>query len=83
MKQNKGDIVMAHHNLPPHRSVSIAEIPWSLRTENVLYAEGIATLCELSQKTSQQLLEIRNFGRKSLREVCDVLAEHGLSLRKE
>ncbi len=63
--------------------ISIAEIPWSLRTETVLHAEGITTLGELSQKTSQQLLELRNFGRKSLREVCDALAEHGLSLKRE
>ncbi len=63
--------------------ISIAEIPWSLRTENVLHAAGITTLCELSQKTSQQLLELRNFGRKSLIEVCDVLAEHRLSLKEE
>ncbi len=63
--------------------ISIAEIPWSLRTGNVLHAEGITTLGELSQKNSQQLLELRNFGRKSLIEVCDVLAEHRLSLKEE
>ena len=41
--------------------ISIAEIPFCLRTGNVLHAEGITTLGELSQKTSQQLLELRNF----------------------
>ena len=74
---------MAHNDLSPHSNISIAQIPWSLRTEAILQAQGITTLDELSQKTPQQLLEIRNFGRKSLREVCDALEEYGLSLQEE
>lgn len=50
------------------------------RTAIVLKIEGIKTYSDLSTKTEAELLRFRNFGRKSLNEVKEVLANHGLRL---
>ena len=50
----------------------------SVRSRNSLQKENIQTLGELIQKTEEEMLEIENFGRKSLQEIEDFLAEHNL-----
>ena len=60
--------------------MSTAEIGLSVRTTNVLAAEGIATIEELLQYSPARLLEIRNFGEKQLQDVRERLAAHGLRL---
>lgn len=52
----------------------------SVRTENSLYNANIRTLLELVEKTELELLASKNFGRKSLREVRELLKELGLEL---
>lgn len=50
----------------------------SVRSRNSLQKENIRTLGELIQRTEDEMLEIENFGKKSLKEIQDFLAEHGL-----
>ncbi|MEX0856283.1 MAG: DNA-directed RNA polymerase subunit alpha [Gemmatimonadota bacterium] len=50
----------------------------SVRSRNSLQKENIQTLGDLIQKSEEEMLEIENFGRKSLKEIQDFLAEHEL-----
>lgn len=58
----------------------IEELDFSVRTFNCLKKEGINTLRMLIQRTPEDLLEIRNFGKRSLDEVTEKLAGLGLEL---
>jgi len=58
---------------------SIEELELSVRSYNCLEAAGIKTIRDLVQKTEQEMLKYRNFGRKSLSEIKNILAEMGLS----
>jgi len=58
----------------------IEEVDFSVRTFNCLKKEGINTLGELILKTEEDLLDIRNFGQRSLEEVIKKLQAFGLSL---
>jgi len=60
----------------------IEELDFSVRTYNCLKKANVLTIGELVQITEQDLMNIRNFGRKSLNEVRDRLAQLGLSLKK-
>lgn len=51
----------------------------SVRSRNSLQKENIHTVRDLVQRTEQQMLAIDNFGKKSLQEIADFLAGHGLS----
>jgi DNA-directed RNA polymerase subunit alpha len=50
----------------------------SVRSRNSLQKENIRTLGELVQRSEEEMLEIENFGRKSLQEIQDFLAQHNL-----
>ena len=58
----------------------VEEMDLSVRAQNCLQAAGIKLVGELVQKTEQEMLKTRNFGRKSLKEIKDVLTDLGLSL---
>ncbi len=60
----------------------IEELDISNRSYNCLKNGNINTITELIGKTELDLLRIRTLGRKSLREIKDVLTERNLSLRK-
>lgn len=60
----------------------IEELDFSVRTYNCLKKANILSIGELVQITEQDLMNIRNFGRKSLNEVKDKLAQLGQSLKK-
>jgi hypothetical protein len=60
----------------------IEELELSVRTDNCLRSAGIKTMRELVQKTEEELLRIKNFGRKSLLDVKYSLSELGIELRK-
>jgi len=49
-----------------------------VRSSNCLRAAEIKTIGELVQKGEAEMLKFRNFGRKSLKEIQDILAEMGL-----
>ena len=61
----------------------IEELDLSVRSYNCLKREGITTVGELVTKSEADLLDIRNFGAKSIDEVREKLQELGLSLREE
>lgn len=58
---------------------SIEELELSVRSFNCLEAAGIKTIRDLIQKTESDMLKYRNFGRKSLNEIKNILKEMGLS----
>ncbi|MGA7990486.1 MAG: DNA-directed RNA polymerase subunit alpha [Thermoanaerobaculia bacterium] len=57
---------------------NVEELELSVRSANCLKNAGIRTLRELVQKTEKDMLETKNFGRKSLNEIKDILREKGL-----
>jgi DNA-directed RNA polymerase subunit alpha len=59
---------------------SVDELELSVRSSNCLKAANIKTLGELVQKTEADMLKYRNFGRKSLKEIIDILEGMGLRL---
>ena len=61
--------------------MSIDELELSVRSYNCLKRAGINTVEELTNKTSEDMMKVRNLGRKSLEEVLGKLKELGLELR--
>ncbi len=61
-------------------SKSVEELELSVRSYNCLKNANIQTISELVQKNDQEMLKTRNFGRKSLNEIKDILEEMGLGL---
>ena len=59
----------------------IEELELSVRSYNCLKRAGIGTVKELCDKTSDDMMKVRNLGRKSLEEVLQKLSDLGLSLR--
>lgn len=61
--------------------MSIEELDLSVRSYNCLKRAGINTVDDLANKTEDEMMKVRNLGRKSLEEVLNKMAELGLSLR--
>jgi DNA-directed RNA polymerase subunit alpha len=59
----------------------IEELELGVRSYNCLKRVGIETIGDLVMKTEQELAAIPNFGKKSIEEVRETLATHGLTLR--
>jgi len=59
----------------------IEELELGVRSYNCLKRVGIETIGDLVMKTEQELAAIPNFGKKSIEEVRETLAQHGLNLR--
>ncbi len=59
---------------------SVEELELSVRSYNCLKNANIQTIGELLQKTEAEMLRTKNFGRKSLNEIKEILAQMGLSL---
>jgi DNA-directed RNA polymerase subunit alpha len=57
---------------------SVEELELSVRSSNCLRAAEIKTIGDLVQKGEPEMLKFRNFGRKSLKEIQDILGEMGL-----
>ena len=62
--------------------MSIDDLDLSVRSNNCLRRAGINTVEELTQKTEEDMMKVRNLGKKSLDEVKKKLSDLGLSLRK-
>ncbi len=60
----------------------IEDLDFSVRTYNCLKKEGIETLGVLVEQSEQDLMSIRNFGKRSLTEVIEKLAQFDLSLQE-
>ena len=61
--------------------MTIEELELSVRSFNCLKRASINTVEELTERTEEEMMKVRNLGKKSLDEVKAKLAELGLSLR--
>ena len=61
--------------------MSIEELDLSVRSYNCLKHAGINTVEDLACKTEEEMMKVRNLGKKSLEEVLNKIAELGLSLK--
>ncbi len=68
-----GDVILNKNLLK-----SVDELELSVRSYNCLKNANIFTIADLVQKTEQEMLRTKNFGRKSLNEIKEVLASMGL-----
>ena len=62
---------------------SIADLDLSVRSFNCLMRAGIKDVRDLTAKTEEDMMKVRNLGRKSLKEVKEKLDELGLSLKRD
>ena len=63
-----------------HLDKSVEELELSVRSYNCLKNANIRTIRELVQKSEAEMLKTKNFGRKSLNEIKDILQTMGLGL---
>ena len=63
--------------------MTIEELDLSVRSYNCLKRAGINTVQELASKTEQEMIKVRNLGRKSLEEVKIKLQELELGFKEE
>src|SRR6202007_298235 len=75
-RSEEGRILLRNDNL----NRSVEELELSVRSYNCLKNANIQTIGELVQKTEAEMLKTKNFGRKSLNEIKEILAQMGLSL---
>src|SRR2546430_84513 len=68
------------HELERKLNMSLAELELSVRATNCLESEGITTVRDLVLRNDEELLEVRNFGETTLKEVKQKLQERGLAL---
>src|SRR5262245_54091183 len=82
---DRGEVMMGggdtvDHELERKLNMSLAELELSVRATNCLESEGITTVRDLVSRSEEELLEVRNFGETTLKEVKQKLIERGLSL---
>lgn len=70
-------------NITPERQIDIAEMELSVRSFNCLKRAGINTLDDLSGKTMEDLMKVRNLGKRSLEEVVAKAKEFGVIIKCE
>ena len=63
------------------QQMMIEDLDLSVRSYNCLKRAGIATVDELTQKTEEEMMRVRNLGKKSLKEVKDKLIDLGLGFK--
>lgn len=73
------DVVTVEEN--KYENISIEELDLSVRSYNCLKRAGIATVLELTDKSEEDMMKVKNLGKKSLKEIKDKLASISLSFR--
>ena len=63
--------------------LSIDDLDLSVRAYNCLKRAGILTIRDLVEKSENEMMKIRNLGKKSLKEVIDKIKDMGLKFRNE
>jgi DNA-directed RNA polymerase subunit alpha len=71
---------VSHDPRLEHLDRSVEELELSVRSYNCLKNANIQTIRELVQKSENEMLKTKNFGRKSLNEIKDILVKMGLAL---
>lgn len=80
-EEDTGAVDVAHDEpLNENLFRSVEELELSVRSANCLQNANIHLIGELVQKTEADMLKTKNFGRKSLKEIKEILADMGLSL---
>ena len=64
-----------------YQGMLIEELDLSVRSNNCLKRAGISTVMELTQRSEDEMMKVRNLGKKSLKEVKEKLANIGLHFR--
>ena len=64
------------------KDMRIEELVLSVRSSNCLMRAGIKTIGELTNKTEEDMIKVRNLGRKSLKEIKEKLEAYGLGFKK-
>lgn len=76
-------IINTYHNRPKEQEeITIEDLDLSVRSYNCLKRWNIHTLKDLTSRTRDDMMKVRNFGRKSLKEVESKLKEIGLSFKE-
>ena len=77
-----GGVLSLHANEPLNENLwrTIDSLELSVRSANCLQNANLRYLGELVQKSEAEMLKTKNFGRKSLKEIKDILGEMGLAL---
>ena len=81
----EGESIMAEKGDPEREKVldmTIEDLDLSVRSFNCLKRAGINTVEDLTNKSEEDMMKVRNLGRKSLEEVIAKLASFGFSLKK-
>ncbi len=74
----EGELGEKHNRLKELFARPVEELELSVRSSNCLKASNIRTLGDLVQRSVPEMLQFRNFGKKSLDEISDILERHGL-----
>ena len=64
-----------------YENFTIEELDLSVRSYNCLKRAGIATILELTDKTEEDMMKVKNLGKKSLKEIKEKLVAYGLSFK--
>ena len=80
-KSVRTEIEERHVEENRYQDMMIEELDLSVRSQNCLKRAGICTVLELTQKSEEDMMKVRNLGKKSLKEVKDRLAGLGLHFR--
>ena len=64
-----------------YENFTIEELDLSVRSYNCLKRAGIQTILELTDKTEEDMMKVKNLGKKSLKEIKEKLVAYGLSFK--
>ena len=64
-----------------YENFTIEELDLSVRSYNCLKRAGIQTILELTDKTEEDMMKVKNLGKKSLKEIKEKLVSYGLSFK--
>jgi DNA-directed RNA polymerase subunit alpha len=68
--------------IPGALGIEVRDMEFSVRTSNVLYKMGIKTFKDLISVSEQTYLKEKNFGRKSLNEIKEIVAHYGYTIHR-
>ena len=64
-----------------YENITIEDLDLSVRSYNCLKRAGISTVLELTEKSEDDMMKVKNLGKKSLKEIKEKLTSLGLSFR--
>jgi DNA-directed RNA polymerase subunit alpha len=70
-------------NVESSDDILIKDLEFSVRSRNCLEMGNIKTLGQLADVSMDELMQIKNFGRKSLTEIREKLSQYGLKLKDD